>query len=82
MKFKSVKVNDAKVGEEDLQLLDEVSASCVLGEQPDSKSEHGPSAVRDLVFGNEPKEGALTNFLKLLLLEVFLHLLCPLSLVL
>ena len=39
-------------------------------------------AVRDLVFGNESKERALTNFLKLLLLEVFLHLLCPLSLVL
>ena len=44
MQFKLVKVNDAKVGEEDLQLLDEVSASSVLGEQPDSKSEHGPSA--------------------------------------
>ena len=54
----SLHVRDAQEGDNHLQLVDEVHARRILGEQPHSKAEHDPPPVPDLVLFRPPKHPA------------------------
>lgn len=42
---KSFEIDNPKIGEKNLYLVDKVRACCILRQHPDSKSEHRPSVT-------------------------------------